>query len=205
MAIACLRLLTFLPERPLFKVPCFRLCIARFTLDCAFLPYLRAMIAPSRDSGRRARSPGQWKKRQTVCQTIGSALFCPFFLQELLRPLQLAPARRRQIVAGPVDEKLHHANPRADAFGADLLTRHDLGDRLCVLGEHVSRRKRRDGLHLVRPTFLRLPCHDCSPPRRKAKSAGRVPMTEGRPDECAWRVSAVILYCMKERRQKGWP
>src|SRR5262245_45859553 len=46
MAIACLRLLTFLPEPPLFKVPCLRLCIARLTLDCAFLLYLRTIIVP---------------------------------------------------------------------------------------------------------------------------------------------------------------
>src|SRR5260221_408244 len=43
IAIACLRLVTFLPERPLFKVPCLRSCIARFTFCCAFLPYLVAM------------------------------------------------------------------------------------------------------------------------------------------------------------------
>jgi hypothetical protein len=32
IAIACLRLVTRLPERPLLSVPCFRSCIARFTL-----------------------------------------------------------------------------------------------------------------------------------------------------------------------------
>ena len=31
MAIACLRLFTFLPDRPDFKVPCLRSCMARFT------------------------------------------------------------------------------------------------------------------------------------------------------------------------------
>jgi hypothetical protein len=36
MAIACLRLFTRLPERPLFSVPRLRLCIARFTFDRAF-------------------------------------------------------------------------------------------------------------------------------------------------------------------------
>src|SRR3954462_13930715 len=40
MAIACLRLLTRLPERPLFSVPRFFLWIARLTLDRALLPYL---------------------------------------------------------------------------------------------------------------------------------------------------------------------
>src|SRR5205823_11652875 len=40
IAIACLRLFTFLPERPDLSVPRFRSCIARLTLLCAFLPYL---------------------------------------------------------------------------------------------------------------------------------------------------------------------
>src|SRR3954467_5081743 len=43
IAIACLRLLTFLPERPLFKVPALRFFIARPTLADAFLEYFRAM------------------------------------------------------------------------------------------------------------------------------------------------------------------
>jgi hypothetical protein len=43
IAMACLRLLTFLPERPLFSVPRLRSCIARFTLRCAFLPYFLAI------------------------------------------------------------------------------------------------------------------------------------------------------------------
>jgi hypothetical protein len=45
IAIACLRLFTFLPERPLRSLPCLRSCIARFTLRCAVFPYL-AMAAP---------------------------------------------------------------------------------------------------------------------------------------------------------------
>ena len=40
MAIACLRLVTFFPERPLFKVPLFRSCIAFLTFRDAFFPYL---------------------------------------------------------------------------------------------------------------------------------------------------------------------
>jgi hypothetical protein len=40
IAIACLRLLTFLPLFPLLSVPRLRSCIARFTFDCAFFPYL---------------------------------------------------------------------------------------------------------------------------------------------------------------------
>src|SRR5882724_1489985 len=43
IAIACLRLLTFLPERPLFKVPALRFFIARLTLAAAPLEYFRAM------------------------------------------------------------------------------------------------------------------------------------------------------------------
>jgi hypothetical protein len=44
IAIACLRLLTFRPERPLFRVPALRFFIARSTLADAFFEYLRAMI-----------------------------------------------------------------------------------------------------------------------------------------------------------------
>jgi hypothetical protein len=44
IAIACLRLFTFRPERPLFKVPDLRFFIARPTLADAFLEYLRAMM-----------------------------------------------------------------------------------------------------------------------------------------------------------------
>jgi hypothetical protein len=40
IAIACLRLLTVLPERPLFSVPRLRSCIAFWTLLDAFFPYL---------------------------------------------------------------------------------------------------------------------------------------------------------------------
>jgi hypothetical protein len=40
MAIACLRLLTFLPERPLLSLPCLYSCIALFTLRFEVLPYL---------------------------------------------------------------------------------------------------------------------------------------------------------------------
>ena len=43
IAIACLRLLTFLPERPLFNVPLLRSFIAFSTFSEAFLPYLLAM------------------------------------------------------------------------------------------------------------------------------------------------------------------
>src|SRR5262249_25572109 len=41
MAMACLRLLTFLPEPPL-SVPCLRSCIAFFTFFCAVVRFLAA-------------------------------------------------------------------------------------------------------------------------------------------------------------------
>jgi len=43
IAIACLRLVTFLRERPLFSVPAFRFFITRSTSLEAFLEYLRAI------------------------------------------------------------------------------------------------------------------------------------------------------------------
>jgi hypothetical protein len=44
IAMACLRLFTFRPDRPLFNVPVLRFFIARPTLADAFLEYFRAMI-----------------------------------------------------------------------------------------------------------------------------------------------------------------
>ena len=49
IAMACLRLFTFLPDRPLFSVPRLRSCIARFTLLCAFLPYFAMPRSSLRD------------------------------------------------------------------------------------------------------------------------------------------------------------
>jgi len=43
MAIACLRLVTFFPLRPLLSLPEFRLCIARFTSLEALREYLLAI------------------------------------------------------------------------------------------------------------------------------------------------------------------
>jgi hypothetical protein len=40
IAMACFRLFTVFPDRPLFKVPLFRSRIARLTFWDAFLPYL---------------------------------------------------------------------------------------------------------------------------------------------------------------------
>src|ERR1700686_3484583 len=60
IAIACLRLLTFLPERPLFNVPALRFFITRSTSAEAFLEYFRAMMvlpAAGKQSSRIAKVP----------------------------------------------------------------------------------------------------------------------------------------------------
>ena len=46
MAIACLRLVTFLPDRPLRSVPAFRSCMAFSTLALLALLYFVAIILP---------------------------------------------------------------------------------------------------------------------------------------------------------------
>jgi hypothetical protein len=46
IAIACFRLLTLRPERPLFSVPALRFFIARSTLADAFLEYLAMKYLP---------------------------------------------------------------------------------------------------------------------------------------------------------------
>jgi hypothetical protein len=51
IAIACLRLLTFAPERPLFSVPALRFFIARLTSADAFFEYLRAIAFLRLSSG----------------------------------------------------------------------------------------------------------------------------------------------------------
>jgi hypothetical protein len=43
MAMACLRLVTFLPERPLFSFPRFISCMFSSTFSDAFFPYLLAI------------------------------------------------------------------------------------------------------------------------------------------------------------------
>ncbi|MGA7357040.1 MAG: hypothetical protein WBW76_16580, partial [Candidatus Cybelea sp.] len=44
IAMACFRLVTFLPERPDLSFPCFISCIARSTLRLAFGPYFRVVF-----------------------------------------------------------------------------------------------------------------------------------------------------------------
>src|SRR6201996_6832138 len=55
IAIACLRLMTFRPERPLFKVPALRFFITRSTSAGAFREYFRAMIISSLWPGTNLR------------------------------------------------------------------------------------------------------------------------------------------------------
>ena len=44
MAIACFRLFTFFPLRPLFSLPRLNSCISRSTLFCALEPYFRPRL-----------------------------------------------------------------------------------------------------------------------------------------------------------------
>ena len=55
MAIACLRLFTVLPERPLFKVPRLRSCIVFFTLALAPLLYFFAIRFSNVSCGAASR------------------------------------------------------------------------------------------------------------------------------------------------------
>src|SRR5437867_5230783 len=68
MAIACLRLFTFLPDLPLRNVPFLRSCIVCLTFACAFLPYFAMMsllwdrvgrdeTAPARPTFERSADP----------------------------------------------------------------------------------------------------------------------------------------------------
>src|SRR5512132_2131480 len=59
IAIACLRLVTFFPDRPLFSVPRLRSCIAFSTFSEALLPY-RAM-ATSTGSPRMPDASLEWE------------------------------------------------------------------------------------------------------------------------------------------------
>jgi len=52
IAIACLRLLTFLPEPPLRSVPSLRSCMTFLTFACAFFPYFAMSLL--RGAGCRA-------------------------------------------------------------------------------------------------------------------------------------------------------
>src|SRR5689334_5361873 len=83
IAIACLRLVTFLPERPLRNVPALRSSITFFTLAEAFLPYFRAMIPVSfsADANRR---------RTRICSSIKRAAGLAFVRGPVVRHVHLA-------------------------------------------------------------------------------------------------------------------
>jgi hypothetical protein len=57
MAMACLRLVTFLPEPPLFNFPRFISCMFSSTFSDAFFPYLLAMQNPPAQQVVQAASP----------------------------------------------------------------------------------------------------------------------------------------------------
>ena len=57
MAIACLRLVAFFPDRPLFRVPRFRSCIASLTFvvpSCRIWPFLFPLVQNRCKAGSRA-------------------------------------------------------------------------------------------------------------------------------------------------------
>jgi hypothetical protein len=77
IAIACLRLVTFLPERPLRKVPALRSCIARFTFWAAFFPYRPAMLTPHVQETPRFQSTNRtWHRHPQGSGTV--MLLVPF-------------------------------------------------------------------------------------------------------------------------------
>jgi hypothetical protein len=81
IAMACLRLFTFLPVLPLFSLPCLYSSITFFTFFCAFLPYLRAMgllrfsgtCAYDRGFGAGIPSGGLTARRTGAARLISSA------------------------------------------------------------------------------------------------------------------------------------
>src|SRR5688572_16404959 len=77
IAMACLRLLTFLPERPLVSVPRFRSCIAFSTFSEAFLPYFAIV----------------YSFREVKLTALTSALRSPPAVPRLRLPGPLRPGR----------------------------------------------------------------------------------------------------------------
>jgi hypothetical protein len=55
IAMACLRLVTFFPDFPLFKVPLFRSSMTFLTFACAFFPYLAIVFSWAGMPSRRYR------------------------------------------------------------------------------------------------------------------------------------------------------
>ena len=73
IAIACLRLVTFLPERPLFRVPALRFFIARPTFADAFFEYFRAMdILPVRENNLALARKFHDEDRRRLCYSAAA-------------------------------------------------------------------------------------------------------------------------------------
>ena len=70
MAIACFRLLTFLPLRPLLSVPFFRFRITRSTSFDAPFEYLRAILLLLKMDGHNGRCNFHWPMFVTTVREI---------------------------------------------------------------------------------------------------------------------------------------
>jgi hypothetical protein len=91
MAIACLRLVTLRPERPLLNVPALRSFIARPTLADAVFEYFRAMMilpVAGNQSRRQMKVPGRLIRSP---QAIADAGFGQHELRALRIGLDLLP------------------------------------------------------------------------------------------------------------------
>src|SRR6266508_306756 len=86
IAMACLRLVTFLPERPDLSVPRLRSCIARSTFFCAFFPYF-AIADDLRSRECKAGAP-RFAPRQSLRILVDDA-------DECVHERAVAPALRR--------------------------------------------------------------------------------------------------------------
>lgn len=96
IAIACFRLFTVLPDRPLFNCPLLRSCIALLTFCCAFLPYL-AMAIPFHFFLVEPRMPpcldsnlGYFFSQQGQCQSEFKSSGFPVLTLEVNRPVSVA-------------------------------------------------------------------------------------------------------------------
>jgi hypothetical protein len=92
IAIACLRLVTFFPERPLFKVPRLRSCIALLTFCAAFFPYL-AMVIPPLVSDFRAVG---------FILAIRARVVPPIRLWILAYPAKFVPLSKKKSMSSPM-------------------------------------------------------------------------------------------------------
>src|SRR5436309_7763178 len=91
MAIACLRLFTFLPDRPLLSVPRFRSRMARSTFLPAFLPYFLAIGRSSSDVRWPGPRPGEARTMQNYSTArIGSDVLAAVDLEIWIRWIRRA-------------------------------------------------------------------------------------------------------------------